>query len=805
MQATPAVDVGCHHCGALCPPAPPRADDHVFCCQGCLAVYELLRGHDLHGYYTLRDRPARRVEPADGRYAAFDQPEVARRVLDFREGTLSRVTFLVPAVHCSACVWLLERLPRLCPGVRHARVHFARREVTCVFDHAAVSLRSLAGQLAALGYAPELSADRRSGQAAAPPRNRALVYQLGVAGFCFGNIMLLTLPGYLDADFADEAAFRRVFGYLSLLLALPTFFYAGAPYLRAAWRGLHRGQLPLDVPIALGMIVLLGRSTYEMVADTGPGYFDSLAGLVFFLLIGKWYQRYTYEALSYDRDYRSYFPMTSTRLEPHGDGEREVATPLDDLRSGDCVLVRHGELIPADATLRDGQGHIDYSFVTGESEPLGKQPGDSLFAGGRQNGGPLRITLCRPVAQSYLTRLWNQDAFRKPHQDRLRGLVDGLGRHFTAAVLCIALATGLFWAWHDPATLPAAVTAVLIVACPCALALAAPFALGHTLRCFGRRGCYLKNTDALERLAQVDQLIFDKTGTLTHPHARRVHFVGEPLREAEVCWVRSVAHNSAHPLSRALCGALPANGPPALLGGFVETSGRGVAATVGGHAVRLGSAPFVGAAEPPDAAAAGGGARVYVAIDGQVRGHYAFEAHYRAGIDPLLTGLRRRYTTHLLSGDDARAAPRLAPYFAALRFRQSPLDKLRYVEALGRAGHRTLMVGDGLNDAGALKQSDVGMAIADDIYRFSPACDAILDARRLPQLEQFLRLARAGRRITLIAFGLSFLYNAVGLGFAVTGLLTPVVAAVLMPLSSVTVVGFVTAAVHFQDRRLFRS
>ncbi|MGB3619584.1 MAG: HAD-IC family P-type ATPase, partial [Catalinimonas sp.] len=582
--------------------------------------------------------------------------------------------------------------------------------------------------------------------------------------------------------------------------ALPTFFYAGSDYLRAAWRGLQRKQLPLDVPIALGMVVLLGRSAWDVLRHVGPGYLDSLAGLVFFLLIGKWYQRHTYEALSYDRDYRSYFPMTSTRLEAHADGEREVPTPLDALRPGDRVLVRHGELIPADARLLNGEGRIDYSFVTGESEPIRKRAGEELFAGGRQQGSPLRLELRRAVAQSYLTSLWNQDAFRKPQDNRLKGLADGIGKHFTAVVLLIALGTAAYWAWRDPDTLPAAVTAVLIVACPCALALAAPFALGHTLRRFGRRGCYLKNAGVLERLARVDHLVFDKTGTLTHARARRVLFVGEPLSAEEAHWVRSAAHNSAHPLSQGLYEATKSGQPVTSPEAFEEIAGRGVVAEVAGRTVRLGSAAHCGvAAAPTD------GTCVYVAIDGRARGHYAFEARYRSGTEALLVGLRRAYETHLLSGDDDRDAPRLRPYFGSLRFRQSPLDKLGYVQRLTEAGHRTLMIGDGLNDAGALKESDVGMALADDVYRFSPACDAILDAGQLSHLDRFLRLARASRRITLAAFGLSFLYNAVGLSFAVSGLLTPVVAAVLMPLSSVTVVGFVTAAVHLTDRRLFRS
>ncbi|SDJ75432.1 Cu+-exporting ATPase [Catalinimonas alkaloidigena] len=788
-------EIACFHCGDVCQEAPRWQDEHAFCCQGCQTVYDLLKGHALTGYYTVEKTPGRsRKHPAPAaRYAFLDQPDLARAFLTFEEGTLGQATFFLPAIHCSACIWLLEQLPALQPGVRQAQVRFAAKELSVTFDRDAVSLRELAELLDRLGYPPDLSGGA-TGRQSRRKVDRTFVLKIGVAGFCFGNIMLLSLPDYLDADFAVEPLFQRWFGALNFLLVLPVVFYVASDYFKSAWTGLRHGFVNLDVPIVLGIVALFGQSVYELLTDTGAGYFDSLAGLLFFLMLGKWYQSQTYKALAYDRDYTSYFPVAVTRLV---DGV-ECTTALKDLRAGDWVLIRHQELIPADAVLREGDAHIDYSFVTGEATPIEKQPGEALFAGGRQLGGPLVLELQQPVANSYLTRLWNQEVFQKPEATGLSTMADGLSRYFTLTILTISALTALYWGWHQPSSIGPAVTAVLIVACPCALALAAPFALGHTLRLFGKWGCYVKNVGVLERLAQVDHLVFDKTGTLTETQAHRVHYEGDPLTAEEQRLLHATVRNSAHPLSKAIYQAGAASTPVVSLTAFEEHTGRGMTASDGTRTLRLGAASFVGGTTT-----AAEGTQVFVAVDGVVKGHFQVENTYRRGLEPLLETLQTRYTTHLLSGDGERERTRLQPYFSALHFRQSPLDKLHYLKTLHQAGHRTLMVGDGLNDAGALKQSDVGIAVADDIYHFSPACDAILDARQLPHLDRFLQLAKASRRTVLAAFGLSFVYNGVGLAFAVTGQLTPLVAAILMPLSSVTVVGFVTVLTNAYARRLF--
>nr|WKN35477.1 heavy metal translocating P-type ATPase metal-binding domain-containing protein [Tunicatimonas sp. TK19036] len=788
----------CFHCGEDCRNEPIVLHEKPFCCEGCKTVYEILNSSELCEYYELEKAPGttQKQPSTQSQYAFLDQESIAQSLLDFQEGTTAKITLYIPSVHCSSCIWLLENLFRLHEGIHQSRVQFLKKEVSITFYTDQISLREIAELLSSLGYAPDISL--ASAQAKKPEKgnknNKSLAIKTGIAGFCFGNAMLLSLPEYLDSRFLLEASYRQFFGYLNLLLALPVFFYAANGYFTSAWKGLSHRYINLDVPISLGILALFGRSAYEILTHTGTGYVDSLNGLVFFLLIGQWYQSKTYQALSYERDYASYFPVSVTKLV----NDQEITTPLHSLEVGDRVLLRNHELIPADSILLKGHASIDYSFVTGESEPISKQSGDLLYAGGRQMGSSLVIEVQKPVASSYLTQLWNQSVFQKSPTASLTSLANNVSRYFTLAILLISVGTALYWYEHDRSMLLNAVTSVLIVACPCALALSIPFAYGHTLRIFGKQGLYLKNADVVEKMAKIDHIIFDKTGTITQAQPQELPFVGESLSVEEKAMLRSVVRNSSHPLSQAIYHSINASLPLKPLRAFEEQPGLGIVAQVDGNQWKVGAASWVTPTPQADTRAT----RVYVNMNEQVKGYYEFNNQYRAGFTELMLQLHPHYTTHLVSGDQDQTKKALVSYFDHLHFRQSPMDKLNYVKQLEQQGHLPMMIGDGLNDAGALKQSYVGIAVADNVYHFSPACDAILSAPHLSRVGSFLRLAKASEWVVKAAFLLSFVYNAIGISFAVSGLLTPLLAAILMPLSSVTVVGFITLAIYQQAHEL---
>jgi Cu+-exporting ATPase len=781
----------CFHCGTPCHAGLFASGDHAFCCRGCQTVFELLTENGLADFYNLADNAGVRVNAAPDAqpYRHLDVPAVRERLVDFADDRTTRVTFRLPAIHCIACVWLLENLFRLNPGIGQSRVNFPRKEISLGFENARVKLSEIAALLASLGYEPELKLSDL-GPRSATPANRRLWLQLGVAGFAFGNIMLFSISSYLGLDSLTGPVLRQIFGWTSLLLAIPVVLYSASDYWRSAWQSLRRRVLTIDVPVAIGIAALFTQSCFEVASGRGVGYLDSLSGLVFFLLCGRWFQQKTYDRLAFDRDYKSFFPLSITRLGADGPGQ----TSLSELRVGDRLLIRNGELIPADARLTSGPALIDYSFVTGESEPAERRSGDRLYAGGRQVGGAIEVETLKPVSQSYLTSLWNQDAFRKERCTTLDTLTNRYSRRFTAIVIAVAVGAAVFWSFRDPARAVRSFTSVLIVACPCALALAAPFALGTAQRVLGPRGVFLKNPGVLETLARVDAVVFDKTGTLTAAGAGATAFHGVPLGEDEQLWIRSMARHSTHPHAARVAGALGREPAAEPVHSFRETPGCGMEGHVAGREIWMGSAAWLASRNvPPHAASARKGGVVHVAIDGKHRGCFVLTSAVRPETEELIRGLAAHHELALLSGDNEKERGAFAGMFgspARLRFNQSPVNKLGFIRELQASGRTVMMVGDGLNDAGALRQSDAGVAVVETLHAFSPASDVIIAAAMVPRLHRLLRFAKSSVRIVRASFVISSLYNVVGISFAARGILSPVVCAILMPLSSITVVAF---------------
>ena len=647
----------------------------------------------------------------------------------------------------------------------------------------------LAQLLASLGYVPQINLEGEKKRTA--PSSKDLITKIAVAGFVFGNIMMLSFPEYLGVNDSD-LTLRMVFSYLNLLLAIPVMLYSARDYFINGWKTFSQRQINIDVPIAAGLLALFFRSAYDILTHTGPGYMDSLVGLVFFLLIGRWFQSKTYESLAFDRDYKSYFPLAVMRWA----GMDWAPVVVHDLQVGDQIKTRNLEIVPADSVLLSPEAYIDYSFVTGESKPVPVKKGDVVYAGGRLMGQPVELAVTKTTSQSHLTSLWNNHIFQKPEESNYKKIIDNAARQFTWAVMGVAVVTAVVWYFYDPSQMWLVLTAVLMVACPCALALAAPFTYGNMLRVFGRNGFYLKNADVIERLAGIQSVVFDKTGTITHG-AAEVTFMGE-LKDQELSWVKTLTASSTHPLSNLITKTLShVSSLPVVE--FKERTGKGIEGKFGNSFVKVGSADFTEFA----GAITDLNAKVFVSVNGQVRGYFRIETSLRPEIKGLVGRLKEKCLA-LLSGDhdsDRERMKTIFPSHVQLFFDQSPHDKLDYISKLQRTGHKIMMIGDGLNDSGALKQSDVGVAVTDDTGVFTPACDGILMGGKLAQLDRFLSLGKSATTILKIAFGISFFYNIVALSFAVTGHLTPLVAAILMPISSISVVGFSTIAVNWVAKR----
>jgi P-type Cu+ transporter len=781
-MGTIAIDqeILCFHCGEDCRQEVIISQNRHFCCEGCKMVFQLLNRQGLCEYYELNQQPgiSQKSGTRKDKFAFLDDTGIQKELISFANDNEIHTTFYLPQIHCSSCLYLLENLHKLEPGIVSARVNFSRREIDIVFHRQRISLRAVAELLAQIGYEPYISlSDIKHHR---PGVSKGLIYRLGVAGFCFANSMLFSFPEYLGLE-SSEKNLQGVFRLLNLLIALPVFFYSAWPFFYSGYKGIRSKFLNIDAPIALAILVTFIRSIYEVWSGTGGGYFDSMTGIVFFMLLGRVLQDKTYQQLSFDRDFTSYFPLAVTILK---EGV-EMPRRLPDIKSGDTLLIHAEELVPADGVLIRGKALIDYSFVTGESALVPKETGEIVYAGGRQSGGNIELLVVKEVAQSYLTKLWSKEEFQNGAAEKSKSFVHKVSKYFTWIVLSIAVVAAIAWWVYDPAKILDAVTAVLIVACPCALLLSNTFTNGNVLRILSKNGLYLRNSQTIEDIAGTGHIVFDKTGTLTSAHLQEIDYSGIPLTARQQQAIGALAAQSQHPLSRMIASYIGKN-TRIPVEGFGEIPGQGIAGFVDDELISIGSRQFItGEKEISD-----GPQEVFVAIDNKPFGSYIFGNNYRDEVPALLRQLSEKFRLSVISGDNAAEGKRLVQMLgknANVLFHQSPENKLDYVRQLQQKGEKLIMVGDGLNDAGALKQSNAGIAITENTNNFTPASDAILESAQLSKLDRFIQLCKMNKRIIIASFILSIVYNVIGLYFAVQGILSPMIAAILMPSSSLSI------------------
>ena len=747
-------------------------------------VYEILNQNGLCEYYELNNNPGitQKIKVRADKFSFLDDDQIIKKLIQFTDGKQTHVTFYLPQMHCSSCLWLLENLHRINKGVVSSRVNFSRKEVFIVMDNDKTSVRKVVEVLTSIGYEPHISLQHIKEVNNSFDRTR--LYKIGIAGFCFANIMMMSLPEYFTFGSVIQDKIGTAFRYINLALALPVFFYCSTEFFISAWKGIRNGFLNIDAPIALAILITFGRSLYEMFVLNNSPYFDSMSGIVFFMLVGRWAQNKTQQAIAFDRDFKSFFPIAVNVQRPQG----FVPTSVENICENDIIEVFNSELIPADAILSKGKAEIDYSFVSGESIPVRKEVGEIIYAGGKQLGEKIELIVIKKVSQSYLTNLWNRDVFKEEKKESL--FIHHLSNYFTLIVFIISAMSAAYWIWRgEYTTMWNALTTILIIACPCALLLSSTFTNGNVLRVLSRNRFYLRHPSVIQALSEINHIVFDKTGTITQSKKLSVQYIGQMIDGDLKILIASLLHQSTHPLSRAISGYLNvAQTIP--VKHFKNLPGKGIEGWMNETYIKVGSDFFVN----NDAGNAGGqgGSKVSIKVDNTVIGEFTVGNTYRLGFADLVEKLKNRYSLSVLSGDNDAEAKTLQTYLPAhtdILFNQSPEEKLEYIDYLQQVKHKkVLMIGDGLNDAGALKKSDVGIAITEERNNFTPAADGIFDASMFAKLDKFLGFARAGKRIILISFIISIIYNIVGLYFAVQGMLSPVIAAILMPASSISII-----------------
>ena len=771
----------CEHCGDNVPTNLITEKTKQFCCEGCHTVYHLLQRNGLNQYYTQNKTPGLKTEIHQ--FAFLDDPQTEEKLIDFKNTKIIRFTVHLPAIHCSSCLYLLERLYQIDSRIIHTQVNFHKKTALVTFLHNDISLREVVELLSNIGYTPDLNFSNLT-KKEPPKTDKTLLKKLGVAGFCFGNIMMNSFPEYFGDIY--HTSIQSTFAYLNFVLALPVLFYSATEYFISAYKSIKIKHINIDVPVSIGIIALFLKSCTEIFSGQSIGFMDSFAGFVFFLLIGKLFQSKTYSNLSFNRDYASFFPIAATRVEK----DDYIQVPLSQIMQNQTLLVRNREIIPCDGILTVPYAEIDYSFVSGESDPVQISEGEKLYAGGRVVGKSLLYKTEKTVNQSYLTSLWNSEDTTKAKDETQ---LDRVAMYFTMGVIVFAFLG--FFLWIDAGISQAidVAVSVLIVACPCALALSMPFTLGTTLNIFAKKGLFLKSVHSVEKMSKIRSIVFDKTGTLSLPNSQSIEYTGIPLSDTEKEAIHLICSQSTHPLSKKIAAFLNIPYTKMFPDEFLESEGKGLIGRVGDLTLILGSSTWLQEHGVKCANTTDKSTRIHLSINTHYKGSYSIKHSYRNGLSTLLKSLSR-FPISLLSGDTSQeknVLQALFPSGSTFHFSQSPEQKKDYIHSLSHP----LMVGDGLNDAIALKAAYLGFSVSNDTLGFVPACDGILKGNSLTLLNRFLRFSTFSMRVVVVGYIISICYNTLGLSYALFGNLTPLVSAILMPLSSLTIIAFTTLSI----------
>lgn len=786
----PGTRADCDHCGLDVPAGlvNPEAA-HQFCCAGCRTAWQIIHDAGLERYYAFSERRGEAVASTGRSFEEFDHPAFEALYVRTRPDGLRVAELYLEGVHCASCVWLVERVPLAIPGCVEAVLDVTRSLAQVAWDPERTRLSEVARFVDALGYRPHPYRGIRV-EAVRRAEDRAMLVRVGVAGALAGNVMMVAAAIYAGWFGGMDAATTRYLRWVSLLLTTPAVLWPGRVFFQGAFAALRTRRLHMDVPIALALAAGYFRGALNTVTDSGPIYFDGVATLIFLLLVGRWLQQRAQRSAADAAELLHSLSPATARLVGEEGTTREV--PVEALLPGMIVEVRAGDTFPADGRVVSGRSHVDTSLLTGESRPHAVATEDAVYAGTLNQSSALRVRVEETGESSRVGKILREVEAGARRRAPVVLTADRLAGHFTAVVLMLAGLTWWLWSRIDPAVALDHAIALLVVTCPCALALATPLAMTAAIGQAARHGILVKGGDAIEVLARPGLLLLDKTGTLTCGTTSLVGWEGPD-------WVRplvlALERHSNHPLATGFQSAW-VEVPVPEVSSVVQVLGGGLDGQVEGRHVRVGSPAFVraGAADP-------GGllercdpalTPVAVAVDGTVLGVATFGDRVRPEAAAILGELRRQgWTMEVISGDSPGVVAAIGSElgFAAgqLQAGATPEDKLAAVEA--RVARDTVvMVGDGVNDAAAIARASVGIAVRGGAEASLAAADVYLIRPGLEPLAELIGGAARTLRVIRRNIGFSLAYNLVGVALAVTGTINPLIAAILMPASSITVV-----------------
>lgn len=760
----------CHHCGLHCE-NPITLKTYRFCCHGCKTAFQILTDYQLDSYYLKHTKSNQKIESHTEIYDILDDEKEFKSWIQFEDERMVNCTLSLSSIHCYSCVWLLENLSRINSGILHPKVDYLKKKLSFNYLKSKTHLKDICRLLSDLGYPPHKSNEQAS--------DRDSWARIGLTAFCFLNTMSFSFPEYLSNG-EISSNLSSFFSLLCFILSIPIILYSSRPILSNALKATLQQRIVMDTPIALGILAMYGTSLYAFFTKYEQGYFDSFSALVLFILIARKFQDTQLKRLEYQTNLKNYFPL---HIEKKLGNDFKVY-PLEKLKKGDHFLIRHNCVIPAESKIISGEAKIDYSFINGESSIHDYSKGNHLFVGGIQQGGKLILECLQTPSPSFLQQIWggqHQQKYLKWERDNLNHKI---AQYFLPCILLIALSAGIYSYTHTNIfSSLETFAAVLIVACPCALAIAVPLAMGQGSQYLAEQGFYFSHPEVISICAHAKNIVFDKTGTLTSPEQQNIKFKDE-LNEEQSNWIASLAQESSHPICKLIQNHF-SNAKKYEIQDFKEIPNQGISGWVQGHYLQIGN-PKKLSTEYKHLKH-----QNLILLDHKYLSAFDIESKIDPNIISLIHSLKSNFDLHLLSGDterDRQIFKQFFPKSEQLHFNISPDDKKFYISKLKQQKGLTLMIGDGLNDRHALEESDVGICIVKQIQDFRPSCNAILEQKALNSLPEILIKCKKLLTILRINVAISLAYNLVGIGLAFFGYINPLICAILMPLSSATVI-----------------
>ena len=817
MDDQPSSSLNCFHCSLPIPPdelvtGKIEGEPQQFCCTGCKAVCQAIYEAGLEGFYDRTPEGTSLAPPPDvpRELALFDLDEVQEEFVGDL-GEEREIHLLIEGIHCAACVWLIEHTLNGMPGIISAQVNLSGKRLHVKWHNEQLPLSRIIERLGQIGYAA-VPYDPEVAEGTLKKQNRHLLYRMAFAAFGMMNLMWISIALYAGAD---EGEFRSMFHWIGFTLATPVLVYSGYPFYKGAWSGLKNFHLGMDLPIAIGASITYLYSVYVTLTGSvvGEVYYDTVVNFLFVILVGRYLEAMSKrQAVAATQRLLDLQPRVATLFQ---DAEEKVV-PIRSVNLGDIVLVKPGERIPVDGRVVEGESGVDESMLTGESQIVQKTSGDEVSAGTINSNGALQIQVMGSLKNTALGRIISLVEEAQASKAPIQCLADQIVPWFVAATLSLATLTFLYWVGSDFEVALLAATSVLIITCPCAFGLATPMSIAVASGLGARYGILVKNGEVLETLSSINHVIFDKTGTLTEGGMSvvAIHTEQDQWREVDETSSDEVAQLmrrlgamerfAEHPSAQAVLDWLEGQELDIRglnVEGFRYQPGQGVFAQVDGQTLLAGNQALmqthqVSASDYFDGLADELGRQgigsIRVAADGRQLALVAIEDRIRADARELIDTLKQEgLKLTLLTGDRQQAAEAIAERLGGIDViaEVMPEEKDQVVKSLQEQGERVAMVGDGVNDAPALVRADVGIAMGSGTDVSIASADIVLMSSELEKVRLAIGLSRRTLRTIRQNIGISITYNIIMVPLAMAAIVTPLVAAISMPMSSLAVIG----------------